>query len=126
MTASERTLVRVGTLADLDGDRRIVATVDGHEVVVVRWDGELYAYENSCPHVGGPVCEGKLVPRVEAVVADDGSVTTERFVYGEWRFACPWHGFEFDLKSGVCAADPRYRLRRWTVELRGDEVHVAR
>ena len=125
MSAADQTLVRVGTLADLEGDRRIVAVVEGREVVVLRRDDELHAYENACPHMGGPVCEGKLVPRVEAVVAEDGSVTTERFVHDEMRFACPWHGFEFDLRSGVCVADDRYRLRRWTVELRGDEVYAA-
>jgi len=118
--------VRIGTLAELAEHGRLVEAVDGREVVVLEHDGRLWAYENNCPHLGGPVAEGKLVARVESVVnADDGSVIEDRFVAGDVRLVCPWHGYEYDLESGVCVGDPRVRLRAWAVDVEGEEIYVS-
>jgi nitrite reductase/ring-hydroxylating ferredoxin subunit len=118
--------VRIGTLADLASKGRLVETVDGREIVVLEYAGKLRAYENNCPHQGGPVGEGKLVSRVESVVnEDDGSVSEDRFVPSDVRLVCPWHGYEFDFDSGVCAADARIRLRARTVVVDGEEIYVT-
>jgi nitrite reductase (NADH) small subunit len=115
MSTAARTHVHIGEYAELERGGRIVAEVEGREIVAFALDGELFAYENYCPHLGGPVGEGKLIPHVEAVLDEDGSVIREQFVPGEMRLVCPWHGFEFDVKSGRCTADGRCRLRRWEV-----------
>jgi nitrite reductase (NADH) small subunit len=118
--------VRIGTLADLVANGRLVEAVDGREVVVLEHAGKLWAYENNCPHLGGPVGEGKLVARVESIVnEDDGSVSEDRFVASDVRLVCPWHGYEYDLKSGVCVADARVRLRAWTVVVEGEVIYVT-
>jgi nitrite reductase (NADH) small subunit len=121
-TVTRRTLV--GTTDQLTNNRRITVVVDGREIVVFRHRERLYAFRNICPHLGGPVAEGKLAPRVEAVVDDEGAVVGERFDTSEWRVACPWHGFEFRLDDGVCVGDPRYRLRPVEVESEGENIYV--
>ena len=36
-----------------------------------RVEGRLYAYLNVCAHMGGPACQGKLLPRVLDVIDED-------------------------------------------------------
>jgi nitrite reductase/ring-hydroxylating ferredoxin subunit len=118
--------VLMGTLADLAANGRLLEAVDGREVVVLEHGGELRAYENNCPHLGGPVCEGKIVARVESIVDKaDGSVSEDRFVPDEVRLVCPWHGYEYDFDSGLCIGDPRVRLRAWTVVVEGEDIYVT-
>ena len=48
----------------------------------------------------------------------------ERFSETEPHIVCPWHGWEYDLRTGRCAADPRFALRRYEVVCREGEVYV--
>jgi nitrite reductase (NADH) small subunit len=126
VSTTERAHVRIGEYAELSDGGRIIAEVEGREVVAFAHGGELYAYENYCPHLGGPVAEGKLIPHVEAVLDEDRSVIREQFVHSEMRLVCPWHGFEFDVRSGRCTADRRFRLRRRdVVRDDNDEIYVV-
>lgn len=40
------------------------------------------------------------------------------------RVTCPGHGYEFDLATGRCAHDPSLRLRRFPLQVVGDEIHI--
>jgi nitrite reductase (NADH) small subunit len=115
----------VGTTDELTDNRRLRVTVAGREVIVFEHRGKYYAFENACPHLGGPAAEGKLTPRVEAVVNEDGGVEREQFDTSEWRLACPWHGFEFRIDDGICVADSRYSLRRLDVHAEGENIYVV-
>lgn len=108
-----------------EGSRRIVRHGET-EIGVFRVDGTFYAYENSCLHQGGPVCEGVIIGKVEAVLGEDKGVVEERFSEKENHIVCPWHGWEYDVVTGECAADRRMRLKRYEVVLRGGEVYVVR
>jgi nitrite reductase/ring-hydroxylating ferredoxin subunit len=37
---------------------------------------------------------------------------------------CPWHGIEFDLRTGVCLADPSQRVRTYPALIEGEDVYV--
>ena len=50
---------------------RKVVELDGTEVGVFCVNGKFTAFENVCPHMGGPVCQGKINPRVQEVIAED-------------------------------------------------------
>jgi nitrite reductase (NADH) small subunit len=113
---------RVGDLAD--GARRFV-TVGDCEVGVLEWGGEFYAFENRCLHQGGPVCEGVVVGRVEQAVGTGGETLDRRFSEESIHLVCPWHGWEYDLRTGECAGDPRRRLRRYDVVQHGEELYVV-
>ena len=115
----------VGPL-DLIPERGGVLAVAGDvEVGIFRVDGGLRAYENRCRHQGGPVCTGEILGRYEAVVNPDGTIAGERFVDSEPRLVCPWHGWEYDLATGRCAADRRYSVKRYDVAVREGEVYVS-
>lgn len=114
----------VGKLSDFDGEARLIVTHGDAEIGVFRKNGNLCAYENFCLHQGGPACEGTLIGKVEPVFAEDRSVLGERFSDTETHFVCPWHGWEYDLATGECAADRNLRLKKYEVVQRGDEVYV--
>ncbi len=115
---------RIGPLATIPERGGVLAVAGDVEVGVFRVRGGLRAYENRCRHQGGPVCTGEILGRYEAVVNPDGTIAGERFVDDQLRIVCPWHGWEYDLESGRCAADPRFTLRRYEVSVRDGDVYV--
>ncbi len=117
--------VFVARASDLpDGERRIV-THAGIEIGVFRWQGAFYAYRNHCVHQGGPACEGVIMHKVEDVLADDKTFIRQKFSDTEVHFVCPWHGYEYDIKTGECVGDRRLRLRNFPVLERGGDVFVV-
>jgi nitrite reductase (NADH) small subunit len=116
--------VYAGTRSEFADDTRKIVDVGGREVGVLLHEGRFYAYENRCAHQGGPVCEGRILGRVEAVLGDDKTLLGETFSTTTTHLVCPWHGFEYDLETGECAADRRLRLRRYDVLVKGDDVYV--
>ncbi len=92
-----------------DGSYRVLK-VDSFEFGIFRQGDRLIAYENHCPHDGGPVCQGKVIPRVEEELAPDQTSRGLRFSKKQ-NIVCPWHGWEFDIETGRHCGDPKYRLR---------------
>jgi nitrite reductase (NADH) small subunit len=117
------TYVKVGRIDSFSEEGRLVAEIAGREVAVFLLDGELVAYENRCPHIGGPVGSGQLVRRVIAREEPDGAIAEE---FSTQRvLVCPWHGYEFDLTTGTCPGDPRVRLTSYEVKLESEDVYVG-
>lgn len=102
----------------------VVVGDDGVYVGLYRADGQLHAFENVCPHQGGPVCRGSVFPRVTAKVEPDGRVVDE-FQTDRPHIVCPWHGWEFELPSGLCTADERWRLRRLEIHERDGRLYAS-
>jgi nitrite reductase/ring-hydroxylating ferredoxin subunit len=105
-----------------DGDRRIVVA-GNTEIGVFYKDGDYFAYSNHCLHSGGPACEGIMINRVVDVIAPDRTYQGQTFS-DEVHFVCPWHGYEYELKTGECVGDRRLRLKKYDVVRRGDDVFV--
>lgn len=106
------------------GDRRIVVNDHGKEIGVFSQEDGYYAYSNYCLHSGGPVCEGLLINRVEEVIGADRTYEGEIFS-DDVHFVCPWHGFEYDLKTGECVGNRKMKLRSFTVVERDGEIFVV-
>ena len=89
-----------------DGDRRIVFVGD-NEIGVFKHEGEFYAYSNFCLHQGGPpACEGLTIAKVEERLRPDKTSMGLFFSEDEMHFVCPWHGMEYDMKTGECVLRP--------------------
>lgn len=114
----------VASLDDLRPDRGYLVQVGERVLGLFRVQDAVYAYENLCPHMGGPVCQGEVLPWVEPVLGPDQSIVGEREEPNR-VLACPWHGVEFDIARGVCVADSRMRLRRLPVTVRGRDIYVT-
>lgn len=59
--------------------------VSGKEVAIFNVESQLYATQANCTHRGGPLCEGAL--------------------WGH-TITCPWHGSEFDVRTGEVVTGP--------------------
>ena len=94
------------------GERRLVE-VNGRAVVVFNLGGEFFALNNRCPHKGGSLCQGVTTSVVES--AEPGEYRTSR--PGE-IIRCPWHSWEFDIRTGQSWCDPqRLRARKYAVSV---------
>jgi nitrite reductase/ring-hydroxylating ferredoxin subunit len=107
-----------------DGERRIVFVGD-NEIGVFRHEGEFYAYSNFCLHQGGPACEGLTIAKVEERIMPDKTSRGMYFSDTDMHFVCPWHGMEYNMKTGTCVSDPKLKLKRYQILQKGDEVYVV-
>ncbi len=95
-----------------------IVEVDGLRIGVVRIGDEAFAVHDRCPHQGAPICRGAITSRIGF---EDGHVVTKP---GEPVLACPWHHWEFDLRTGRSLFDERYRVRTFRTEIVGGRVRV--
>jgi|SRR2546422_4158109 len=97
--------VKVATKAEfeeLEGGKLV--EVGGLKIAIFNLGGSYYAIENTCPHRGGPLAEGKI----------DGD-----------EVICPWHGSRFNVKTGAVLEPPaRQGVRSFAVRVTGDDVEV--
>jgi nitrite reductase/ring-hydroxylating ferredoxin subunit len=115
----------VGKLSEFqDGDRRIIFVGDT-EIGVFRHEGQFYAYSNFCLHQGGPACEGLTIAKVEERIMPDKTSRGLYFSDTEMHFVCPWHGYEYDMKTGECVSDRKLKLRQYKVVEKEDGVYVV-
>ena len=117
--------IRVCSVSDFGESNRKVFAAGGIEVGVFRLGDEFFAYENKCPHLEGPVCRGKILPLVMEAAAEDGTSTGRVFSKDRVNIICPWHGYEFDIRTGVHPTDKRVRLRRVPVRVSDGAVFVT-
>jgi nitrite reductase/ring-hydroxylating ferredoxin subunit len=113
---------RVANIDDLPHDRGLIVEVDGRRIGLFRVGDEVHAILSVCPHQGGPVGGGGIFPSVRAKV-EDGRIV-ESYDHERMVVCCPWHGWEFDIRTGVCTADASRRVMRYPVEVRAGEIHV--
>lgn len=94
------------------GSRRLVH-VAGRDIVVFNLDGELFALSDKCPHRGGSLSKGKLTGLVES-----SAPGTYRYSRPGEIIRCPWHNWEFDVRTGRSWCDPkRLRLINYAVSV---------
>ena len=93
--AGKTKAVPPGTICELE--------VDGTMVAVANVDGKLSAFNNVCPHEGGPLGQGEL----------EGKIVT-----------CPWHGWQYDATTGKVAANPAVGVATFPAEVRGEDIWV--
>ena len=96
-------LVRAASLSELRAEGRLVVSVGGNALCLFADGDEVHAVDNRCPHMGFPLHRGSVA---------DGILT------------CHWHHARFDLCSGGTFDQWADDLRRFPVELRGDDVYV--
>ncbi len=109
-------------LAEIEPGQLKAAVVDGTGVVVARdLDGTVYAMRDRCAHSGAPLSRGRLLKKVIGDDVDQYELTDELIL------RCPWHGFEFELSTGRCLADPKHtRVRPYRVTIEDGTVFVER
>jgi len=111
--------VDVGPLNEFQSGAISIVRVGRREIGIVRDGDDVYAVRNICPHQTGPLCRGKLVHGISSPAPGVMEVKDT-----ELLIACPWHGWEFDVRSGACISDEKLRVATYPVELREGHVHL--
>ena len=106
-----------------DGDRKVIDCGE-FEVGVFRIGDEFFAWHNRCAHRAGPVCQGRVMKRVIEPVAGDRTTRTLKYDPIETNIVCPWHGYEFSIRTGYHQGSSRFRLRKAEFTIREGEIYV--
>jgi nitrite reductase/ring-hydroxylating ferredoxin subunit len=77
----------------------------GRMIALFNVAGEFFALDGVCPHQGGPLGKGAL----------SGHIVT-----------CPWHGWQFDVRTGRNQITPTICQGRIPVQVEGDLIVVRR
>jgi len=91
----------VATVGEIAPGSRKLVTVKGREIGLFNIKGEYFALANKCPHEGASLCRGTLVGLAQSDGPGDYRLTRQ----GE-LLKCPWHGWEFDVRTGQSWCDP--------------------
>jgi nitrite reductase/ring-hydroxylating ferredoxin subunit len=78
--------------------------VNGKSVALFNVDGTFYAIDDTCAHRGGPLGEGEL----------DGKIAV-----------CPWHGWRWDVTTGVNQLNPAVTVAKYEVKVEGEDILVG-
>ncbi|MBN8958145.1 MAG: Rieske 2Fe-2S domain-containing protein [Rhizobiales bacterium] len=110
----------VATVGEIPPGGHKLVELQGRQIGVFNVKGEFLAISNRCPHQGGSLCHGKLVGLAES--EEPGQYKLSR--HGE-LLRCPWHGWEFDIRTGQSWCDPtRVRVRSYAVSVEPGESLV--
>lgn len=97
--------VAVAELDDLEVDQMKLIVVGDRRIVLGRTEEGYVAFDDRCTHKGAALADGVLMC---------GTVQ------------CPWHGSQFDVKSGAARAGPAERgIRTYEVEEDDGTVHLV-
>jgi 3-phenylpropionate/trans-cinnamate dioxygenase ferredoxin component len=95
-------LVRIGTTTDVADGQMRVFDVAGTKVNVANASGHLYAFDDTCTHMGCSLARGEL----------EGTTVT-----------CACHGSQFDVTSGAVLRGPAQRpVRSRPLQVEGEEL----
>lgn len=111
----------VAAVKELPPGSRKLVEVNNRQIAVFNVNGEFHALGNRCPHEGGYLIDGKLVGLVQSKMPGEYCYSRkDEFV------KCPWHGWEFDLRTGRAQCDPtRVRVRHYeTAVVQGGEIDL--
>ncbi|MDA2919169.1 Rieske 2Fe-2S domain-containing protein [Desulfobacterota bacterium AH_259_B03_O07] len=97
--------VKVATIDELPpGKGKLVMAQIEKPIALFNVNGEFYAINYICPHMGGPLGEGEL----------KGYVVT-----------CPWHGWTFDVRTGLPDHPGGHSVSAYNVRVEGNDVLVG-
>ena len=94
----------VARAEDIEPGSLACVRVGEQDVTLARVGDDFYATQGACIHLQGPLCEGRL----------EGHV-----------LSCPWHGWQYDVRSGENEFDRAIVLETYEVRVEDGEVQIA-
>jgi len=97
-----------------------IVEVAGREIGVYNVAGDYFALANRCPHAGAELCKGFITGLVMADRPNQYRLERK----GEF-LRCPFHGWEFDIRTGQSWCDPKsMRARQFKIDVAPGETLV--
>lgn len=96
--------VKLTTQSELPGEGEAKEFELGEKTIcVANLNGTITAMDNVCLHMGGPLGQG--------------------YIEGD-KLVCPWHGWEYNPKTGEVEGDPRSKLAVYPIKIENGDVMV--
>ena len=95
--------IRIADVSDCPAGSALECVAGDHMIALFNVDGSFFALDGVCPHQGGPLGKGQL----------QGCIVT-----------CPWHGWQFDVRSGQNQLSSSVVQPQLAVRIEGDSVTV--
>src|SRR5260370_25998578 len=97
-------LLKIAQTKDVPPGQAAAFTIEGQKIALFNVEGTYHAIGDTCTHLGGPLSEGDV----------QGTMVT-----------CPWHGADFDLKTGAVLGPPAQKgVPSYKVVVEGDDIKV--
>lgn len=86
-----------------EGKAKLITLKNGVEIALFHCRNQFFALGNECPHMGAPLAEGEL---------------------NSCTITCPWHGWQFDVTSGVCTDGGWENAISYKVEVINEFIYI--
>lgn len=97
--------IKVASANEIAEGDTMAVEADGELVCLANVEGCIYAFTDNCTHISGPLNEGEL----------EGHVLT-----------CPWHGAQFDVRTGKVLRGPaRQDILTYPVKIEDNTVLIC-
>ena len=99
------TKIIAGKTAEFLPGKLAKVSSDGKDILIANVDGNYFALDDTCPHAGASLSEGKL----------EGCT-----------LICGWHGAQFDCSNGKLVKFPAKinDLKSYNVVIESDDLYV--
>ncbi len=95
--------IPVARKAEIPAGTGKMVMAQGKVLALFRVGEEFFCLDNTCAHRGGPLGQGML----------EGDLVT-----------CPWHGWQYSVKTGISPWDENTRVKTYAVQVTGEKVFV--
>lgn len=96
--------VKLATIDQIPVGSAIEVEHEGRIYALFNVGGQISAIDGVCPHQGGPLADGTL----------EGTCVT-----------CPWHGWQFDVRTGKTPLGPKIKQAVYDVKVEGQDIFVS-
>jgi nitrite reductase/ring-hydroxylating ferredoxin subunit len=95
--------IRAATASEIPPGTGKELTLEGRIIALFNVEGEFFAMDGICAHAGGPVGKGQLQANI---------------------VTCPWHGWQYDVRSGENCLNESIRQQKFPVSVEGEEIFI--
>ena len=96
--------VKVATVHEVPENSIAHIVLHDKPMALCNLDGQFYAVNAACPHMGGPLASRRLNGRV---------------------IACPWHSWTFDVRTGLPDHPGGHSISAYEVRVEGQDILVG-
>ena len=100
--------IRVCSIHELPPNSQKIVECGPHKVALFHYENEFSAIANACLHKAGPLGLGQVEKKY------DGHYVT-----------CPWHGWEYNIKTGTAPPGFKDQQAVYEVKVEGDHIFIS-
>ena len=89
--------------SEMHSQTMVNVKLNGQNILIAQVDGEFFALQNDCPHLGCLLHKGTL---------------------RGYEITCPCHDWTFDLRTGAFTAAPEISIPTFPVKIENGKIYI--